>query len=130
VGAAADAPAASGIPGFQPGRRGAECERLGPIGPRLLGRFTCDSVMQKVLLSQSGAVLDLGRDTRTISRAQRRALNARDRGCVIPGCMAPPEYCEGHHVIWGGTSNRATHIRHLALPYRYRPYRPWQGQPI
>jgi Domain of unknown function (DUF222) len=90
------------------GARGAECEQLGPIGPTLLGRFACDAVMQRVLLAPHGAVLDLGRETRTVNRAQRRALNARDRGCVVPGCGAPPEWCEAHHVIYwrdGGLTN-------------------------
>jgi len=95
-------------------RRGALCEPLGPIGPGLLGRFGCDALLQKVLLSSQGAVLDLGRDTRTVSRAQRRALNARDRGCVIPGCPAPPQWCEAHHVIWW-RHNGGTDIANLAL---------------
>jgi hypothetical protein len=95
-------------------RQGAECEQLGPIGPRLLGRLGCDSVMQKVLFSTSGAVLNLGRDTRTVSRAQRRALNARDRGCVVPGCSAPPQWCEAHHVVWWRRGGR-TDIDGLAL---------------
>jgi hypothetical protein len=59
-------------------------------------------------------VLNLGRDSRTISRAQRRALNARDRGCVIPGCSAPPQWCEGHHVVWWRHGGR-TDIDALAL---------------
>ena len=96
------------------GHRGATCEPLGPIGPRLLGRFACDAILQKVLLSTGGAVLDLGRDTRTVSRAQRRALNARDRGCVIPGCSAPPTWCEAHHVTWWRHGGR-TDIDGLAL---------------
>ncbi len=83
-----------------PGRRKAWSATTGLIGSRLLERLICDSVLQKVLLSTGGAVLDLGQDTRTISRAQRRALNARDRGCVIPGCLAPAQWCEGHHVVW------------------------------
>lgn len=23
----------------------------------------------------------------------------RDGGCVVPGCHAPPEWCEAHHVV-------------------------------
>jgi hypothetical protein len=96
------------------GHRGATCAPLGPIGPRLLGRFGCDALLQKVLLSTGGAVLDLGRETRTVTRSQRRALNARDRGCVIPGCSAPPSWCEAHHVIWWRNGGR-TDIGQLAL---------------
>jgi hypothetical protein len=47
-------------------------------------------------------VLDVGRATRTVSRAQWNALVARDAGCITPGCNAPPEHCEVHHRRrWG-----------------------------
>ena len=29
----------------------------------------------------------------------RRTLEARDGGCVFPGCDAPPSWCDAHHVI-------------------------------
>src|SRR6266545_5017237 len=54
--------------------------------------------------------LDLGRATRTISPAQRRALAIRDGGCRFPGCSTPPMWCDGHHVIhWvdGGRTDLA-----------------------
>ena len=44
----------------------------------------------------AGEVLDVGRRTRTISPALRRALAARDRHCRFPGCAATR--CDGHHV--------------------------------
>ena len=40
--------------------------------------------------------------------AQRKAIIARDGGCVIPGCTSPPGWAEMHHVIpWQhrGTTN-------------------------
>jgi hypothetical protein len=101
------------VVGPRPAGRGARFG-LDPIGPRLLGRFACDSVLQKALMSCNGAVLDLGRETRTVSRAQRRALNARDRGCVIPGCSAPPAWCEGHHVSFWRNGGK-TDIGNLVL---------------
>ena len=42
--------------------------------------------------------LAVGRTARTATPAQRRALAARDRGCVIPGCAIPAEACQTHHV--------------------------------
>jgi hypothetical protein len=77
-----------------------ECDHLGPVGPGLLGVMACDALIERVLLAPTGAVLDLGRTVRTITPPQRRALTARDRGCVIPGCTAPAEWCHGHHVVW------------------------------
>jgi hypothetical protein len=42
---------------------------------------------------------DLGRAQRVVSPAQRRALDARDDGCVFAGCEAPNWWCEAHHVL-------------------------------
>jgi len=41
-------------------------------------------------------VLDVGRRTRTIPPALRRALEARDRGCRFPGCGL--RFTDAHHV--------------------------------
>ena len=58
--------------------------------------------------------LAVGRTSRTATPAQRRALAARDGGCIIPGCQIPAENCQAHHVHdWaaGGASD----IDNLAL---------------
>ncbi len=58
--------------------------------------------------------MSLGRATRTVSRAQRLALIARDHGCAIPGCTAPPPACEAHHVHhW--SDGGVTDLANLAL---------------
>lgn len=41
-------------------------------------------------------ILNVGRRTRTIPPALRRALEVRDRGCRFPGCQS--RYCDAHHV--------------------------------
>ena len=54
--------------------------------------------------------LALGRAVRLVTPAQRAALNARDRGCVAPGCTAGLERCQAHHLIaWaeGGRTDLA-----------------------
>jgi 5-methylcytosine-specific restriction protein A len=43
--------------------------------------------------------VDLGRITYAVSSGQRRALVARDRGCIVPGCKRKARWCEAHHVI-------------------------------
>jgi len=43
-----------------------------------------------------GSVLDVGRKTRTIPPAIRRALATRDPRCGFPGCDA--RRCDAHHV--------------------------------
>jgi HNH endonuclease len=44
-----------------------------------------------------GTVLDVGRKTRSIPPAIRRALEARDRKCRFPGCTS--RWCDAHHVV-------------------------------
>jgi hypothetical protein len=63
-------------------------------------RIACDAAVVRVSLGQDGP-LDVGRRTRTIPPALRRALRLRDRGCRFPGC-------ENHRFV------DAHHIRHWA----------------
>jgi len=51
-------------------------------------------------MTGASQVLDLGRCRRPFNRAQRRAAAIRDRGCVAPGCTAPPAACHVHHAQW------------------------------
>ncbi len=83
----------------EPGAGRAVCEQLGgPVSAVVLRRLQADAALQAVLMAPSGAVLRLGRSVRCVSDAQRRALLARDGGCVIPGCDVPAAQLEGHHV--------------------------------
>ncbi len=45
---------------------------------------------------EQGQVLDVGRKTRVISPALRRALTHRDQDCRFPGCSL--KFCDAHHV--------------------------------
>ena len=58
--------------------------------------------------------LAAGRTARTATPAQRRALAARDKGCIIPGCGIPAEACQTHHVEdWAAGGD--TDLPNLAL---------------
>ncbi len=59
-------------------------------------RFACDAAMVEMRHGPAGEILDVGRRTRTISPALRRALAARDGQCRFPGCQA--RRCDAHHV--------------------------------
>jgi hypothetical protein len=99
---------------------GASCLQMGPISSKTLGRFLCDSVMQRVLLAPGGLAADLGRKVRTASPAQRKMLVVRDGGCVIPRCGASPVGCDVHHVEWfrdGGATNLDNMV--LLCPYHH-----------
>jgi hypothetical protein len=52
--------------------------------------------------------LALGRTQRSATVAQRRAMAARDSGCIIPDCQVPAEACQAHHLVeWasGGSTD-------------------------
>ncbi len=70
----------------------------GPLHPTTLTHLLCQALIHPTLLDGHGAVLAHGRGVRLATPAQRRAVFARDRGCVIPGCTAPPQWCDIHHL--------------------------------
>lgn len=68
------------------------------LGAADLRRIACDTQVIPVVMGGPGEVLDIGRAKRTIPPAIRRALIARDQGCVWPGCNRAPIHCDGHHI--------------------------------
>jgi len=61
-------------------------------------RLSCDCSIVKVLEGADGEVLNIGRKSRQIPPAIRRALRLRDRGCRFPGCTEH-RYVDGHHIV-------------------------------
>jgi hypothetical protein len=59
-------------------------------------RVACDASVVVMREGPDGAVLDVGRKTRTIPVAIRRALAARDARCRFPGCNS--RRCDAHHM--------------------------------
>lgn len=59
-------------------------------------RLSCDAGVVKVVRGPDGDVLNVGRRTRTVPPALRRALEVRDRGCRFPGCGL--RFTDAHHV--------------------------------
>jgi hypothetical protein len=49
-------------------------------------RLACDASLLTIVEDDKGEPLDVGRKTRAIPPALRRALAARDQGCRVPGC--------------------------------------------
>jgi hypothetical protein len=76
------------------------------ISAEVSRRVLCDCGVVP-MLEERGKTIDVGRKTRTIPAALRRALEARDGGCRFPGCNNR-RWVDGHHVRhWidgGGTS--------------------------
>jgi hypothetical protein len=76
-----------------------------------LRRLACDAGLVATRTDGAGSVLDIGRRTRSIPPALRRALWLRDRGCRFPGC-SHRRFLHGHHVRhWlGGGSTSLTNL--------------------
>ncbi len=79
----------------------------------------CDATCE-VWFERAGQVIGAGRSTRTVNRRLRRALEHRDRCCVVPGCGATRGLHAHHLRHWedGGL----TELINLALvcPYHHR----------
>ena len=66
------------------------------VSAEMSRRLTCNASQVVMRHDGAGNVLDVGRKTRTIPAAIRRALFARDTHCRFPGCTA--RRCDAHHV--------------------------------
>jgi len=67
-----------------------------PLAAATARRLACDaSVIQ--ILERDGVPLRLGRKTRSIPPALRRALASRDGGCRFPGCGSR-RFVDGHRI--------------------------------
>jgi hypothetical protein len=115
----------------------ADLELAGPIGHDALRRVTCDALITRIITAEHGEpggqplprgyldalppplrgpsqILDVGRSARTATAAIRKALAARDNGCVMPGCDRPPPRCEAHHVMHWADGGR-TALNNMVL---------------
>jgi hypothetical protein len=77
----------------------ADLEDGTPLPQAILQRWMCDCAIGRVVMAGRSVPIDLGHLSYTPSVAQRRALIARDRGCIVPGCHRKPRWCQAHHVI-------------------------------
>jgi len=79
----------------EPGR----CELANGQGLALdtVGRIACDSSLLRITEDDAGNPLDIGRKTRAVPPALRRALQARDAGCRFPGC-SHRRFVDAHHI--------------------------------
>jgi hypothetical protein len=60
-------------------------------------RLCCDSDTVVIVDDENGEPLNIGRKTRTVPTAVKRALWARDKGCVFPGCRHK-RFVDAHHI--------------------------------
>lgn len=77
-------------------------------------RLRCSGGVRTAVVG-GGHVLDLGREHRLYSPAQRRALALRDGGCLWPDCERPPSWCEAHHIDRWADGGRTDTARGVLL---------------
>jgi len=84
------------------------CIENGPhVSAETSRRIACDSSVLGIKEDENGEPLAIGRKTRSIPPAMRRAIRIRDEGCRFPGCTHD-KFVDGHHIEhWadGGETN-------------------------
>jgi Domain of unknown function (DUF222)/HNH endonuclease len=66
------------------------------LHPETARRLACDASLVRIL-ERDGRPLSVGRKTRTVPPALRRALKARDQVCRFPGCPQR-RFLHAHHI--------------------------------
>ena len=69
-----------------------------PVGLHVAAHTACTGAIQRVLFDE-GRIVGISVTDRIFPVHQRRAILARDRECLIPGCHVPASWCEIHHVV-------------------------------
>lgn len=67
-----------------------------PLAPETVRRLGCDAAVV-AMIEKNGKPLSVGRRTRSIPPALRRALRSRDSGCRFPGCTHT-QHLHAHHI--------------------------------
>ncbi len=76
----------------------AECEDGGHVSAETSRRMACDGSLVRWHEHPNGGPLSIGRKSRTIPPAIRRALQRRDGGCRFPGCSCR-RFVDAHHIV-------------------------------
>ncbi len=67
------------------------------LSAEMCRRLLCDAGVVPMLEDATGKTIDVGRKTRSVPPALRRALNARDKTCRFPGCTHR-RLLDAHHL--------------------------------
>ena len=80
-----------------PESSGAELEDGRVVAVETARRLSCDGALIGVVEGEKGEPLAVGRRTRAVPPAIRRALRVRDGGCRFPGCDRS-RFVHAHHI--------------------------------
>jgi hypothetical protein len=90
-----------------------------PIAAETARRLACDAALVP-LLERDGKPLSVGRKTRAIPPALRRALESRDGGCRFPGCTSRRRVHAHHIEHWAhGGETKLSNLVQLC-PFHHR----------
>jgi hypothetical protein len=98
-----------------------EIEHGPAVAAETARRLACDASLVTVTENERGDALDVGRKTRSIPPAIRRALNSRDQGCRFPGCTHR-RYVDAHHIhhwVHGGETTLGNLVTLCRFHHRY-----------
>ncbi len=95
----------------------AEIEECGHVPAETARRLSCDAGVVHWLERGDGEPLSVGRKTRSIPPAIRRALKRRDGGCRFPGCTCT-RFVDAHHITHWADGGE-TSMDNLALLCRH-----------
>ena len=103
------------------------------ISPDAARRLACDAGVHRVITHAGSAVVDYGRQTRSVPDPLWRLLVDRDGGCRFPGCEIAAEMCDAHHAIhWAdGGETDAFNLLLLCWFHHHRVHEQhWQLEPL
>jgi hypothetical protein len=75
-----------------------------PVSAETIARLACTGSTSTITFDETGTPIDVSAEQRLYTRRQRRALGARDGGCMwtdsagTTTCTRPPSWTEAHHV--------------------------------
>ena len=95
------------------------------VDPETILKMACDAGIVRIVTDGDSMPLDVGRRTRTIPSAIRRAVERRDTHCTWAGCERPASWCDVHHIEhWA--DGGSTCVDNLTLLCRYHHTRTHQ----
>jgi len=91
------------------------------VSAEVARKLLCDAGVVPVHTDETGNVLDVGRKSRTVPTAMRRALRLRDGQCQFPGCDNR-RWLDAHHIhAWvdGGATSLENLVELCPAHHRY-----------
>jgi len=115
------------LPRDEPGATESECAIAdGPgLAPETVRRLLCDGSLVSIL-EREGKPLSVGRRTRTVPPAIRRALLARDGRCQYPSCERS-RFVDAHHIVHWAHGGE-TSLENLVLLCRHHHRKVHEGE--